>query len=390
MGYSHKITKLLLGATALTVISTGTAYAGGTAAGTSVSNTFTLGYTVGSTVQPTIDTGPSGTNTPTLFTVDRLVDLTITSNGDTTVAQGATDQELVFAFTNTGNADQDYVFSLFNEGGDQFDASGLTITYVADDGTAGYGAADAANLTASGFSYVAGSGNNSETIAPDTLYWIVVSGDIPASLTNLDEADVTLVADTAEDGTTGATAVLVSPDTGGNTLTGAAENVLADIDSDGAGTRDGANDGQYASTATYIVSDADLTADKTVSVFSQDGSGCATIPGTPVPGGYAVPGACVEYVITATNNGTAATANATAITLTDILNENLIYVDTAVSASFTGGTLTEPGTNKVCDPTYVGPLPGTGDDGVTCTVALSGASLAFGQTGTLTIRALVR
>jgi len=66
------ILKGLLGATALTALSTGTAFAAGTAAGTTVSNTFTLDYSVGTTPQPPV-TG----DTPTNFVVDRLIDVNV-------------------------------------------------------------------------------------------------------------------------------------------------------------------------------------------------------------------------------------------------------------------------------------------------------------------------
>ena len=71
--------KALLGATALTVFTTGTAQAQNnfTPADTTVSNTFTLDYKVGGVDQPQIDSSA----TPTIFTVDRLIDLTVTSNG---------------------------------------------------------------------------------------------------------------------------------------------------------------------------------------------------------------------------------------------------------------------------------------------------------------------
>lgn len=372
MGKLNKLTKLAMGVTAFAAVSGQAAYAGGTAAGTNVQNTFTLDYSVGGTPQPQIDTGPGGLDTPTEFTVDRLIDLTVVSNGDTTVAQGAQDEQLVFALTNTGNDTQDYVLSLVNEAGDEFDASGLTITYYFDDGTAGFGPGDTAGTA---YTYTPGSGVNTESLPADTIVWVVVEGDIPAVLTDADTADITLVADTAEDGTTGAAAVLVTADTGGNTLTGAAENVLADIDSDGAGTNDGANDGQYAATGTYIVADADLAAAKTVTVFSQDGSGCGTIPGT-ATGGLAIPGACVEYVISVTNNGSSAAANATDVDLTDILPSDLEFVSADVTV-FAPATLSSPAANTDCD-------------AGACTVAVTNGTVPFGQTATMVIRALVK
>ena len=369
MGNLSKLTKVLLGATALTAFSAVSAHADGTAAGTNVQNTFTLDYEVGGTAQPTIDTGPAGTNTPTEFTVDRLVDLTVASNGDTTVAPGALDQELVFSVTNTGNDTQGYTFELLNESGDQFDTTGLNITYYFDDGTAGFGPGDVAGTA---YTYTPGSGIASEDILADATIWVVVDGDIVGTAVDTDTSDISLVADTVDAGGAGTTGTPVVADTGGNTLTGAAENVLADLTGT-ASANDADNDGAHSATGTYIVASPDLTADKTVSVFAQDGAGCATIPGT-ATGGYAVPGACMEYVISAVNNG--ATASADDIDLTDILPADLEFIS-AVEAVFTGGTLTTPAANTDC-------AAGA------CTVSLTGASLAAGQTGTITIRALIK
>jgi len=107
--------KGLLAVAALTAFSTGSASAAGTAADTNVQNTFSLTYSVDGTEQPVIDTGPSGSNTPTEFTVDRKVDLTVVSNGNETVAPGEADAELTFTLTNTGNDTQGYDLSLVNE-----------------------------------------------------------------------------------------------------------------------------------------------------------------------------------------------------------------------------------------------------------------------------------
>jgi len=374
MGKFTKLTALVLGSTALTLVTAASASAGGTAAGTNVQNTFTLDYQVGGAVQPTIDTGPGGSDTPTEFTVDRLINLTVASDGDTTVAPGSTDQELVFSLQNTGNDTQGYTFALINEAGDEFDASGLDITYYFDDGTAGFGPGD---LAGTAYTYTPGSGDLSESVGPDTLVWVVVSGDIAAAQTDGDTSAISLVADTAEAGTAGTPATLVTADAGGNTLTGAAENVLAD-DTGTASAGDADNDGAHSATGTYIVASADLVAAKTVTIFSQDGTGCATIPGTPAAGDqYAVPGACVEYVISATNNGTTAAANATDIDLTDILPDDLEFIAAVRSPEFTGGSFSAPATNTDC-------VSGA------CTVSLTNASLAFGETGTVTIRALVK
>lgn len=380
MGNLTKLTKVLLGATALTAFSAVSAHADGTAAGTNVQNTFTLDYQVGGVDQPTIDTGPTGSDEPTEFTVDRLVDLTVATNGDTTVAPGAQDQELVFSVTNTGNATQGYTFALLNEAGDDFDTTGLNITYYFDDGTAGFGPGDVAGTA---YTYTPGSGLASEDIPADATIWVVVDGDISGTATDTNTSAISLVADTVEDGNVGVAGVPVTADAT-NTLTGM-EDVLAD-EQGTASSLDAVLDGAHSATGNFVVASADLTASKTVSVFSQDGSNCATIPGT-ASGGFAVPGTCVEYVISATNNG--ASAVATDINIADELPTSLIFV-AALDSTFTGGTLTTPAANAVCDPTFDNDTVTTADDGVTCDVELTGASLAAGATGTVTIRALVR
>ncbi len=362
------ITKGLLGASAISLFVATNAFAGGTAAGTNVSNTFTLNYTVASVSQPTID----NTGSPTEFTVDRLVDLTVASNGNANVAPGALNQELVFQLTNNGNDTQAYNFTLVNETGDTFNTTGLNITFYVDDGDASFEPGAGPGLDGSGNAYTPGSGAASSDIAADAIIWVVVDGDIPATQSDTDTSEVSLVADTLQPSGGASPGAAVIADAGTNTLTGAAENVLAD----GTGTANElANAGDHSATGTYIVASPDLTAAKAVSIFTQDGTGCSTIPGTPGSGDqYSVPGACVEYVITATNNG--ATASATAIAITDVLPNDLRFI-TATPGGFSGGSFSQPATNTDCVSSA-------------CTVSLTSATLAAGATGTVTIRALVK
>jgi len=365
------MTKGLLGASVISLFAAEAAFAAGTAAGTNVQNTFTLDYDVGGTAQPQIDTGVGGSNTPTEFTVDRLVDLTVASNGNANVAPGAQDQTLEFTLTNVGNDTQAYNFVLVNEAGDQFDTTGLNITYYAEDGN---GLCEASDLTGTPNAYTPGSGAASIDVAADSILCVVVDGDIPAVQVDTDQSDVSLVADTLGPIAGPSAGVAVVADTGGNTLTGAAENVLAD----GTGTgNEIANEGDHSDTGSYIIESPDLTATKAVTIFTEDGSGCATIPGT--PGGapqYSIPGACIEYVITVDNNG--ATAAATAIAISDILPDELRFIN-AQQAGFTGASLSSPATNTLCDS-----APGA------CTVSLTGGTLAAAGQGTVTIRALVQ
>jgi len=359
--------KALLGASALCAFTVGAASAGGTAAGTDVQNTFTLDYQVGGVSQPTID----NTATPTQFTVDRLVDLTVASNGDATVAPGAQDQELVFSLTNDGNDTQAYDLSIVDESGDEFSSTGTTLYYYVDDGDGVYepGGDDGAPI--------AYNGTSTGDLAPDATLWVVVEGDIPTSVVDADTDDLTLVADTLEPSTSGSAGSPVTGDTDGNNLVGAAENVLAD----GTGTsNEAANAGDHSASATYIVASAEITGVKAVSLFSEDGAGCATIPGTPT-GGYSIPGSCVEYTITVENTGGTAASD---IIINDVLNDNLEFI--AASASgFTGGGFSSPA------------LPGANTDctGGVCEVNFTGGTLAAGSAatptvGVITIRALVK
>ncbi len=356
--------KGLLGVSVMSLLTAGTAFAAGTLAGTNVQNTFTLDYQVGGIDQPQIDSS----GTPTEFTVDRLIDLIVASAGDTTVTPGALDQDLVFSVTNQGNDTQAYNFTLFDEATDEFDATGLNITFYIDDGDGVFepGADDGA-----GIAYTLGA--VSLDVLADRIVWVVVDGDIPSDRIDADASQISLVADTLQPtgGASPGTAVVADID-GINTLTGAAENVLAD----GSGT---ANEvplaGDHSATGTYIVSSADLSAVKAVTVFSQNGAGCATIPGTPGAGEqYSVPGACVEYIISVVNGG--ATVAATNIAISDVLPSDLTFI-AASQDVFTGGTLSVPATSTDCD-------------AGACTVGLTGASLAASSTGLVTIRALVK
>lgn len=373
--------KALLGATALTVFTAGSAHAQLTPAGTNVQNTFTLTYDVGGVTQPIIDTSdPSDPNGPTEFTVDRLIDLTVASQGDNTVAPGATDEELVFSVTNDGNDTQAYSLTLIEEstgGTDTIDTDAPTsatpLVYYIDDGDGIFqpGAADGSAVTYDPA--------NPPELGPDDVLWVVVEQNIPTSATDGDQADVSLVADTLEPAASPNAGDPVTGDGDGNDLTGAAENVLAD----GSGTsNEVANAGDHSATGAYVVAAADIEASKAVTIHSEDGTGCAVIPGT-ATGGYSIPGACVEYVITVENTGSSA---ATDIVINDVLADELDFAGAVFGGEFTGGSFTSPAL----------PAANTDCTGGACVINLTGASLpapvapAVSTTGTVTIRAFVK
>jgi len=359
-----KLTKGLLGASALTILSTGTAFAQAadyTPADTTVSNTFTLNFNVNGAVQPEIN----NTASPETFKVDRLVDLTVdTLVPSTTVAPGEPDADLIFTVTNDGNDTQDYALSTVNETGDDFDTTSPTLTYYISDGDALFepGGDDGAPTPYDPA--------NPPSLAPDEQIIVVVEADIPMGLTDTQEADVTLIADTLDP----VSHVALMADGDGNDID-LTENVLADGTST---ANEVANAGDDSATATYIVAEADVTGVKNVSVFSEDGANCSDL-GATATGGYAIPGACMEYTITVTNSDDRV---ATAIAIADTLPGDLIYVASGISGDFTAGSVTtEPAASADCG-------------AVTCNVAVTGGELAAGdvtaQVGVLTIRTLLK
>ena len=172
----------------------GNAVAAGTDAGTTVSNSFTLDYSVGGTAQPQI-TPPATTD----FVVDRIINLTVTSQGDENVDPGETGAELVFSVLHSGNDNQRFEFILEQPTGDDFDATlGATpVTWYIDDGDGIFepGGDDGAGTA------IAQNTSIGSDIAPDTLLWAVVDGDIPGTATDGQSADVTLVANTLDPAT---------------------------------------------------------------------------------------------------------------------------------------------------------------------------------------------
>ena len=371
MTKTKTLMKGLLGATALTVFTAGNAFAAGTAADTLVSNTFTLSYDVGGVTQPPV-TPPAATT----FRVDRLVDVLVESFAPVTPsAPGSTAQPLRYRVTNQGNDTHGYLLTAVQEGGDDFNTTGAVITYYIDDGDGIYepGGDDGAPITYT-------SGTSTPDIPADRFLHVIISSNVPAAQTDGQTADITLVADTLEGG--GSTTP-VGPDADGENDIDVTENVLAD---DSGTSNENANEGDHSATNTLTVGAAAISAVKAVSVFSQDGSGCSTIPGTPatpIDEQYAIPGACIEYTITVENEGSAL---ATDIDIGDNLQPGLEFI----SASFSGFSGTPsfspalPTAGTICD----GPV------GTACRVSmidgeLTGGTPASPTTGVLTIRALV-
>ena len=403
-----------------------------TDAGRTVANIFTLDYSVNGTEQPPISnndgTVPGTPDGPTIFTVDRLVDLTLISTnspqlvapGTLTGVDGANNLTpadpnlqptvLTYTLTNTGNDNQAYSFDIDSPAGD-FVAGNLRIFYE-----------DAAGNFVELNTVTAGSGATvevTEDIPAGETRTIFILADIPTDAENNQFDDIILTAETRDpefwafegqfttsfnaDGTLVTTPVasptpntsegeVTGPDPDDtNTLGSTAENVLAD----GAGDTDIAGDGLFSDTGRYVIAAPNLTGVKTVSVIATDGAAIACGDFTAVPGPisgtqFSTSGACVEYTITVTNNGAdddtgtalpAADVLATGVDVVDVLPPELIFQGAEARTFTVAPTASLPAVGTLCDASATA-----------CTVSFTGGELAGNPvtTGTVVIRALVQ
>ena len=380
-----------------------------TEAGTSVSNTFELSYSVSGTAQPIITndnaTPPVGAvvqGTPTLFTVDRKVDLIVTATNSTLTTVPGTDATLTFEVLNEGNDTTAYAFSVadLDSGASTFDASSIVVRYLVDandNGTADDGAFTAVTETTIGAG--AGSAFVTGDVPKGARVFVQVQGTIAAGVADTFTDDVTLIAEarnpTAFANEASASPAAVTAATGGaNVLTGTAQNVLAD--GTGVAASEGDADGLFAATGIIQVESPDLNAEKTVLVIKEPGiadpfvalTDCATASAE--ADAKAVPGSCVEYTIEVENTG--ATASATNLVIDDILPAEVTFVSAALATTTGTGFADDTGIGGV-GPVLTAPTtPADSDcDGATtCVIQLSDAILAAGEVGQIVIRAMVK
>ena len=353
---NSKVLKGLISASALTVFSAGTAYAQNsfTPAETDVSNTFSLTYNVGTVQQPTItNDGAGGNDAPTVFRVDRLVNVTVASSGTPgTYSPNEQDATVEFSVRNDGNDTHAYLLDFEEDSGDDFDTdastSGNRIVYFLD--TDGDGVLDAGEA-GSPLAYDPATNGTWPVLAPDASIIVRVIRDIPVDAEDGEQADIHLYADSRDD-TDPSIAIIADNDTTNSTLV--TENVLADADGPASAGNDAATDGAHSATNSFVVLAANVTATKDVFVVSEipcvDIPGGAYTPPTDNAGNYSIPNACVEYVITVENDGMA-TANS--IDLLDELPDNLLFRDASILGDLTGTfspALPAPGTECTSSP----------------------------------------
>ncbi len=382
-----------------------------TEAGTSVSNTFELSYSVTGTAQPIITNDnvapPAGAvvqGTPTLFTVDRKVDLIVTATNSTLTTAPGANATLTFEVLNEGNDTAAYSFSIddLDTGATTFDATGVVVRYLID-------ANDNGAIDDGAFTTIAettiGDGAGSAVVTSDVpkgvRVFVQVQGTIAAGTADTLTDDITLVAEVRDptafalEASTTPGAV-TAPTAGGNILTGVAQNVLADGTGVAPAETTGDADGLFATTGIIQVESPDLSATKTVTVIKEPGiadpfvalTDCATA--TAVADAKAVPGACVEYVIEVQNTG--ATATATNLVIDDILPPEVTFVSATLETTTTTGFADDVG---VAGPGPILTVPAdaaaSNCNGVdTCVIQLSDAVLAAQEVGQIVIRAEVK
>ncbi len=326
-----KKTTIFIMLTVLGMLVTGThAIAAGTTANTAVSNQATLDYRVSNVPQTQVssdDPSVGGTSDPTIFRVDRKVDLTVTFIADQTVAPGETRAAMRYSVTNTSNDVLDFVLSAEDILGDGFAGAAISSTLVegvVDEGDNVYVDADD-NAT-----FI-------DNLAADTTVYVWVVVNVPAGATDSLIDTWALQAQATDDGSVGSPTILTNSVT--NTISNE-DTVLADAA--GTYTGDGIQDAAHSANSNFVVSTTTLTVSKTTAVID-DGINSDGVGGTGDDAvEYAVPGAVMEYTITMTNAGS---IDATALTFNDDLSVEIgagtiAWITDSITLNLNGGGAT--------------------------------------------------
>jgi len=218
-------------------------YAQGVAAGIDIENKAIVNYSIAGEIQDPIESSPVGNKnsgigrgSPTTFKVDRKIDLSVTSSGNTNVTLGETQAELNFTLSNDGNDIQEFVLTPDGTlSADNFNTSNCKVEITAVTGT------PLASVILPTFDTI--------LLSPDQQASISVKCDIPfdnngqAILTNHKSLlSLHALANKNKDG---------SDTTEDNTPDSA--DTIETVFIDSAGTDDNKRDASHSSRATYIV-----------------------------------------------------------------------------------------------------------------------------------------
>jgi len=296
------------------------AFAAGTTAGSTITNNVTVNFQVGGVSQTSVSASNS-------FTVDRKVNFTVTEEGNSTtqVAPGQLAAVTSFIVSNSSNAPIDVALAATNRSGgaaahggtDNFDVSNVRL--FAD--TNNNGAFDAG--TDQSIAYL-------DQVAADANSRVFVVVDVPLGRSTNDVAGVRLTGTAAEATAAGSLGAVITQTAGANTA--GVDTVFADTTLDGNAARDGI----HFDEDDYTILAAALTAVKTSRVISDP------LNGTTNP--KLIPGAVVEYCITASN--AAGGASASNVAISDNLPAETTYEPSfgvKVNGTVTSGTCNADG-----------------------------------------------
>jgi len=268
-------------------------HAAGTSAGSTITNTATVTYSVASSQHTKSDSID--------LTVDEVINLDVTTTGQTDVTANETNAVVAYQVTNLGNGSEAY--SLNNTLSGDFTPGNVTVYYEPY---------DAAGNTFDGTEtqYTAGSAIN---FSEDQSYVVYIVSDIPASPTNGQSATITLdvISQTVGASTASIGDILNGQGTGGT------DAVVA------------INQGRDSDNSAYNVNQVSVDIDKTISGVT------AMVGGQAVNGQY-IPGATVTYLITVTVTG----GTADNLSIIDTVPTDMTYVANSIekddnTASFT-------------------------------------------------------
>jgi uncharacterized repeat protein (TIGR01451 family) len=286
--------KRLLGAAAALALAlslSNQALAVGVAAGTSIDNTAEVTYSIGAT-------NATATSNTVSLTVAEILDVVVTLQTPSVgVTAGATQQELVYRVSNSGNGPETFRLVMTSVlGGDDFDPVAATPAIYFDTDASG-------DLSPGDTPYVMGT--NDPVLNADAFVTVLVVNDIPAAVLDGNRGFSRLTAD-ARTGT----------GTPGTTYAG-----------QGVGGTDavvGTTGADSEVSGQYLVSSVTLGVAKTQSVIDQFG------------GARPVPGARINYsiAVNATGSGTA-----TGAVFSDNIPVNTTYVPGTLRLN--GGALTD-------------------------------------------------
>jgi uncharacterized repeat protein (TIGR01451 family) len=272
-----------------------------TSAGTVVNNTATASYLISGS--------PASTDASVAFTVQEIIDVSVSWTDGTNVIVSSPDTAQVSSFdiANTGNGSETFSLAVGNVASptDQFDFNLVTevAIYVEDGTTPGFQDSEDIPYT--------GPGNN-PTIAAESTLSVYLVANIQASLTDGDQGHLTISVDSTTAGAAGSAA--------GTSLAGLGDSSVDAIV--GSSQADGSD------TAIYQVSSVDVDVTKVIQTVLDPFGGITYVPGSEV-----------TYRITVTVTGGIAQALAIVdpIPANTTYKANSLFLDTVLMTDASDG-----------------------------------------------------